>query len=91
MVPEFLFSGEESQIFTSATPRVTFSPTETGGFCLSSPVPLNLPTARLLLRTPLEADRAAFLAARARNHAFLQPWEPLRPSESPEEAFTRLR
>lgn len=53
-------------------------------------MPLNLPTARLLLRTPAETDRAAFLATRAANHAYLQPWEPLRPPESPEEGFTRL-
>lgn len=90
MVPEFQFSGDNSQIFTSATPHAPSSPTETGGFCLPSLVPLNLPTARLLLRTPAEADRAAFLAARAANHAYLQPWEPLRPSESPEDGFTRL-
>jgi ribosomal-protein-alanine N-acetyltransferase len=65
-------------------------PTGNGENCLPSVVPVSLQTARLLLRTPVESDRGAYLAARAANQAFLQPWEPLRPAESPDESFTRL-
>lgn len=90
MVPEFQFSGDNSQIFIRATPQTAFTPTRNGEFCLPSIVPIHVETARLLLRTPVASDREAFLAARATNQTYLQPWEPLRAPESPDEGFARL-